>query len=82
MGIGFALLLIAFALLDFAVGSGLLALKRWAMNLAIALSAVHLLLGVGSLFGHPLGVFSVLSALVYGATVVYLLLPPVRALFR
>ena len=82
VGVGFATVLIALGILDFVVGSGLLALKTWALKLAILLSAIHLLIGIGTLVGHPLQPVAVLSTVINFVVVVYLLLPQVRALFR
>lgn len=81
LGIGFAAVLILLAILDFAIGGGLLSLKKWAANLAIGLSAIHVLLGLGSVFGH-MHLLAMIPFSLNVATVIYLLLPGIRARFR
>lgn len=82
LGFAFAFVLFALAVLDFAIGGGLMGMKKWAANLAIALSGFHALIGVGSVFSHPLHIFGIVPFAINVAVVVFLLLPAVRASFR
>ena len=81
LGVGFAAVMILLALLDFAVGGGLLGLKAWAANIAIGLCSLHLLLAAGSIFGH-LHPLAAIGIAINAASVVYLLLPAVRTRFQ
>jgi uncharacterized membrane protein (DUF2068 family) len=75
LGIGALLIAIVFG----AAGLGLWLLKNWGRTLTLALVGVWLLFGLLSLLRHP-GALHIVSLVIDGAIVVYLILPEVKRL--